>query len=297
MQAARELTSPQPPDDGPGPAAEARRFCPCCPRAACCTPRSPAAAGRLYVAAHSLGGRRRAQARARWAEATSSIPRVASDLADVEAEAGAEELERLAQLESRTGGAGGPGPQPAPLVAAEVAAHSKAAGSLAEWLLGARELSRAALEAEAAHAWEWPQRLLRRSTGGQAGTAGSSTDASAAAPALGSAVRDAFRASRKLAAYQQRVTHLTVRFVFHFKHIDALIAAAAPRAPRLPPLPAGASAAAVLAAVESWVQQVRQVFDLEELVSVSCLSEIEREWATAWKPVMMKLDRLGRLLY
>ncbi|KAG2487412.1 hypothetical protein HYH03_013981 [Edaphochlamys debaryana] len=341
MQATLELTSPQQPHDGPGPATEGRSpgarlgngggSCAHATEAAAAAAEpgaaGPAAEGEAdwswpprdefepvlsllpprcllhaaltcrgwaAVAAHSLGGRRRAQARDRWAEAARAIPHMTWALA--EAGAGAEEVERLAELESppaplsqlfwalevlwprcqerlgrwgrgeeeirqaiwqidrevqppagawdppgaesaddfedgawrvddpswrhnrweaaralmrspdfplpglrvalplgprtlarlrsRTGGAGGPGPQPPPLVAEEVAVHSKAAGRLAEWLLGARELSRAALEAEAAHAWDWPQRLVRRSTGGQAGAAGTSA---AAAPASGSA--------------------------------------------------------------------------------------------------------------
>ncbi|KAG2487421.1 hypothetical protein HYH03_013989 [Edaphochlamys debaryana] len=411
MQAALELTSPQQPHDGPGPATEGRRVRPrlgdgggSCAHAleAAAAAAEPGAAGPAAegeadwsrplrdvfepvlsllpprcllhaaltcrgwaaVAAHSLGGRRRAQARDRWAEAAQAVPRMAWALA--EAEAGAEELGRLAELgsppaplsqlfwalevlwsqcqdrlgrwgrgkeefvaalkhlweargsaleaegqgppdsesaddpeggawrvddpswrhsrweaaralmrspdfplpglrmalplgprtlarlRSRTGGAGGPGPQPPPLVAEEVAAHSKAAGSLAEWLLGARELSRAALEAEAAHAWDWPQRLVRRSTAeGQAG-AGLSLAAAAAGPA--SKVEWMILTGRKIVVRKQQLAEYVVTIRNELKFLDAAVVTAMPRAPRLPPLPPGCSTGTALAAAEAWAQ-------------------------------------------
>ncbi|KAG2488412.1 hypothetical protein HYH03_013096 [Edaphochlamys debaryana] len=75
----------------------------------------------------------------------------------------------LALLRRRMGltAAGGgwePGPRLPPLVPGEVAAHSPAAGRLAEWLVGTEELVRAGQEKDAADAWAWPKQLLKLCT-------------------------------------------------------------------------------------------------------------------------------------
>ncbi|KAG2488415.1 hypothetical protein HYH03_013099 [Edaphochlamys debaryana] len=99
----------------------------------------------------------------------------------------------LALLRRRMGltaaGAGsGPGPRLPLQVPGEVAAHSPAAGRLAEWMMGAQELMQAWYEAAAAQDWTWPEAVAARNQQqgpGPAGVAANAVPVGATGCALG----------------------------------------------------------------------------------------------------------------